>query len=255
MLKSDRKEVVLVIKEKAVGLNARGLQWIALFLMLLDHGGYILGKLIHPAVFFYLHCIGRLAFPIFAFQIAEGCVHTSNWKKYALRIFVFGLISEIPFNMMHTGMNFRDPTQQNVMFTLLLGLLSLRLLLWARERNWGYKLLGVAVFAAAYLAADWLCLDYGGTGVAVVVMFGLSGSLKYKTAVQILCLFLLNYAHLLKHDALGMPVQLLATFAMVPIALYNGKQGAKNKALQYGAYLFYPAHISVLVILRYLLIR
>ena len=243
------------MRKERNGLNARTLQWIALALMFIDHWGYILGKLIHPDVFFYAHRIGRLAFPIFAFQIAQGCIHTSNWKKYALRLFVFGLISEIPFNMMHTGVNFVDPRYQNVMFTLLLGLLVLRLFLWARQKNWGYKLLALAVFTGAYLAADWLRLDYGGIGVAVVVMFGLSGTFKYKTAIQTLCLFLLCYAHVLKSGSFAAPTQLLAVFAMVPIAMYNGKQGAKNKLLQYGAYWFYPAHIGIMVVIRYILVK
>ena len=115
--------------------------------------------------------------------------------------------------------------------------------------------MGIAAFAAAYLLAELLMLDYGGMGVTIVVMFGLSGVLKHKTVVRIVCLFLLSCAHVLEHDALTMPIQLLAVFAMVPIALYNGRQGAKNKLLQYGAYLFYPAHIGVMVVIRYLLLR
>ena len=241
-----------MLKEKT-GLDSRALQWLALALMLADHIGHIMVNWLDPMVYFCLRCVGRLAFPIFAFQIAEGCVHTSNLKKYATRIFLFGLLSEIPFNMMFTGMGFFDIRHQNVMFTLLLGLLSLRLLLWARAQGWGRKLLAMLAFAAAYLLAEGLCMDYGGIGVATVVMFGLSGSLRYKTAIRTLCLFLLNYAALLQSGSFHMPIRLLAVLAMVPIALYSGKQGRKNKLLQYGAYLFYPAHISVLVILRYVL--
>ena len=245
-----------MIEEKnKTGLSALSLRWLALILMLIDHAGYAIGKPIHPAMFFYMHCVGRLAYPIFAFQIAEGCFHTSNWKRYALRLAVFGVISEIPFNMLHTGLGFFDPAHQNVMFTLLLGLVMLRLFLAVRQRNMGYKLLAMLVFAAVYLLAEELALDYGGLGVATVVMFGLSRDMKYKTLIQTLCLFLLNFALVLSHGTFEAPVQLLAVFAMLPICLYNGTEGKKNKILQYCAYLFYPAHISVLVILRYLVVK
>ena len=238
-------------KKRTSGLNARALQWIALLLMLIDHAGRIIAKPIDPAWYEIMTSIGRLAFPIFAFQIAEGCIHTSNFKKYALRLAVFAIIAEIPFNMMETGLYPLNWKHQNVLFTLLVGLLVLRLLLWVREKNWGYKLLGILAFAAAYIVAD---LDYRGIGVTIVVMFGLSKELKYRTAIQILALFLLNYCHVWMYGSFDAPKQLLAVFAMLPIALYNGNQGPKNKFLQYGAYLFYPAHISVLVIARYLLV-
>jgi len=156
--------------------------------------------------------------------------------------------------MMLTGLSPLYWKHQNVLFTLLLGLVSLRLLLWARERSWGYKLLSIAAFAVAYIAADLTNLDYRGMGVAMVVVFGLSKDLKYKTAIQILALFLLNYCCVWVSGSFDAPKQLLAVFAMVPIALYNGKQGKKNKLLQYGAYWFYPVHIGVLVVARYILV-
>lgn len=236
-------------------LNSRSLQMVALALMLIDHTGHMFGKMIDPTVFYVARCIGRLAFPIFAFQIAEGCVHTSNWKKYAIRIFLFGLISELPFNMLHTGAWLLDPEHQNVMFTLLLGLLSLRVMLWANKKSLLCKLSGMLAFAAAFVLADMLKLDYGGMGVTMVVVFGLSQNMKYRIAVQTLCVFLLNYAQVMMHGSFDAPMRLLAVFAMIPIAMYNGKPGARNKLLQYGAYAFYPMHMALLVVLRYAIVK
>lgn len=68
--------------------------------------------------------IGRIAFPIFCFLIVEGFIHTRNVWKYASRMFLFALISEIPFDIALKG-NWYHPMKQNVYFTLLIGLLVL----------------------------------------------------------------------------------------------------------------------------------
>ena len=102
-------------KQGKKGLSANALRLIAMVGMLLDH---IWGTLASGSL--WMTCVGRLVFPIYAFQLAEGFVRTHDRKKYALRLLAFALISEIPFNMMMMG-SWLFPFHQNTIFTLLLG--------------------------------------------------------------------------------------------------------------------------------------
>ena len=108
------------MKQKPFSLNTTHLRILALFLMLVDH----LGRTVFPQ-FPWMMILGRLAFPIFAFQTAEGYRHTHNFKGYCKRLAIFALVSEIPFNLMVSG-SLLYPSHQNVMVTMLLGLLACR---------------------------------------------------------------------------------------------------------------------------------
>ena len=127
------------------GISANGLRWFAMVGMLLDH---IWGTLMSGHL--WMTCLGRMVFPIYAFQLAEGFVRTHDRKKYALRLLIFALISEIPFDLMMSGGWF-FPFHQNTIFTLLLGFWVLWALEELREKRlklWkgGLHLLAAALF-------------------------------------------------------------------------------------------------------------
>ena len=234
------------MEKKRLPLNAVHLRYLALGLMLLDH----LWATVVPGNNWMTY-VGRLAFPIFAFQAAEGYDHTANFKQYCKRLLLFGLLSEIPFNWMLSS-SWIYPFHQNVMFTLLLGLLALR----AVEMAWEGKkpLWLLAAFGWCLLGAVTF-VDYGAYGVMMVLIFGLSRRMQYAKLFQLAAMILINVV-LMEGQMLivfgrEFPVQGFAVLALLPIWLYNGEKGRRSKALQTGFYLFYPIHMVILAAIRY----
>ena len=232
--------------------DANLLRALACVLMLCDH----MWATIVPGNV-WLTWIGRLAFPIFAFQIAEGFLHTSNFRNYAVRLLIFGFLSEIPFDLVYSGTLFY-PFHQNVMFTLLLGLLALKALDNAKQKHttkaW---LVGILLAALCCLAAAVTFTDYGALGVATVILFYLCRNFLFAWAAQLALMILFNFI-LFQGEYLPLTIgghtfqlqtQGFAVFALIPIWLYNGKKGVSSKALQYGFYAFYPVHLLVLHLL------
>lgn len=219
-------------------LDGTVLKLIACLSMFIDH----LGAVCFSGMMGF-RIIGRLAFPIYCFLLVEGAVHTHDMKKYILRMGIFALISEVPFDLafyhrlVYTG-------HQNVFFTLGLGLLAIWFLEHPIEQldipDVLYKLL---VIIAAGLIAEFFNTDYGFTGIAVICIFYyLRGQpqLKYPIAAILLA-------------AMG-GVEFYAVLALIPILLYNGQRGRQTKVMQYGFYIFYPAHLLLIVALYHLFI-
>ena len=135
-------------------LNALDLKILAMAFMLCDH----LWACLIPGNR-WLTDIGRLAFPIFAFQIAEGYFMTRSFKKYLWRLFIFALITEIPFNLMFSGEVFY-PFHQNVLFTFCLGLLLVRWIEGAKEKGkLRYSISAAVACLVGFLAGSLLMLD------------------------------------------------------------------------------------------------
>ena len=230
-------------------LNGFHLKLIAICTMLIDHMGYTL----FPGVM-WLRCVGRVAFPIFCFLIAEGCVYTHDRKKYAARLLVFALLSEIPYNLMNSGMIW-DPYDQNVLWTLLTGALVCWLIDWALKKC---TPLSFVLTGAAMVAAYWLLeafrTDYGGWGMLLVAAFyGVHRAPSGAVVKMIAQAFGLAFFSL---GVMGgyLSIELWSLVSLAPIWLYNGQRGFSHKAVQYGFYAFYPVHIlalSLIAIYRY----
>ncbi len=232
-------------------LNSTHLKIIAMISMFIDH----LGKTILYDQE-WMSCVGRIAFPIFAFQIAEGYNHTRDFKKYLKRMFIYALISEIPYNVMAGGLI--NPTGQNVMFTFCIALVVIRLIDNSWKKN---KVLGIAVGIAAtfvgYILGFLFMTDYMGYGVLTVVVLWILGKIKFSRILQFLAIIYINWEMIaglnlvwtINGKEVWVPVQAFAILAMIPIAMYNGKKGQGGTRFQHAVYIFYPVHMLILGIL------
>ena len=238
--------------EKALSLEKTGifsgsvLKLLAVISMLIDHCAHILwadsawmcsplftlaGEAFSP--YYLLRQIGRAAFPIFCFLVAEGYLHTKNKVKYGRNLLLFALLSEIPFNLMMSNA-VMHPDKQNVYFTLLLGLLFLAVY----DCDWGQLRKGIGYIAIALVAVA-INADYGLRGALLVLLLY---ALREKPALRMI----------LSYPLLSGGVAAFAAF--VPITLYNGRRGfIHSKWIKYAFYLFYPIHILLLWIIKHYL--
>lgn len=236
-------------------LSAMSLHLLAMALMLCDH----LWAMVIPGAQ-WLNSIGRLAFPIFAFLVVEGYFHTHSIRRYALRLFLFALISEIPFNLMYSG-GIVYPFHQNVIWTLLCGLTLIYLNEKARKtgRLWVQILTGLGTILLGYVAGSLLMLDYYGVGVLTVLVFYFFRKRTWWCLLgQIAALYYLNVVLIggLYFDVslfgftFTIVQQGFALAALIPIWLYHGRQGPHSKAFQVLCYSFYPLHMVILYLIQ-----
>lgn len=234
---------------KRRGLSGSTLKFIAMITMLIDHIGaavllrYILSiqgcvmdiAYYNRLVMLYrvMRGIGRIAFPIYCFLLVEGFLKTHNLKKYILRLGIFALLSEIPFDLCFTS-SFFSLGYQSVMLTLLIGVITM----------WGVSVLerrvhnrialvcgSMAVIAAGAAAAELLQTDYGYMGVACIMVLYALRRIKWMQITG---------------GCLAFAWEIWAPLAFIPIGFYNGKRGLK---LKYVFYLFYPMHLLILYLI------
>lgn len=214
----------------------------------------------------WLTCIGRLTFPIFAFMIVEGYFHTKSLKKYVIRLLIFAVISEIPFNLA-IGSRLFYPMHQNVLWSFLIsiGLIYLNELVKKIKRNKLRIIIGIIVGASSVLVGALVgfitFVDYNAAGILTVLAFYFFRGRKWWCYIgQFACLWYINlemlggleYVFPLFGREFSITQQSFALLALIPIWLYRGKQGYHSKWLQYFCYAFYPAHLLILGIIKLL---
>lgn len=215
-------------------ISRTGLKGLAAASMVVDHVGVVL----LPQLWL-LRCVGRLAFPIYAFFLAQGFRYTKSRAKYLARLAGFALLSEIPFDYMVYGQAFVWQGQ-NVMFTLALALLALACL----EKG-GWWMTGAV---ACCLAAEALRTDYGSFGVLLpVTSFYLWPRGKGLWALVFLAMcWLWEFAPI---PGTPVPMEALGVAAALPLALYHGGRGTEGPVVRWGFYAVYPLHMGVLALI------
>lgn len=256
-------------------LDGNALKIIAAVTMLIDHIGAAILLPLHLTgihangqwidIYSIFRTVGRTAFPIFAFLLAEGFFYTHSRKKYFGRLVLFALLSEIPYDMAFYGQAvYRN--SQNVFWTLAIGFF----VIWGLEALYqryaaGWKLIkkngmgyglsswegrgrayyqmsaclpAVLFIFAGWLTAEILRTDYAGYGVLLVVLFYFGKHAKIWPVLTCLGGYLLF---------LWEPWCLIG---FVLILCYSGIRKPTGKGFQYFFYLFYPVHLLIFGLIR-----
>lgn len=223
--------------------NGAQLKYLAFVSMLIDHANNALvtpmlngeGFLLHLSNLFSV--LGRIAFPLFVFFIVEGFFKTRSRKRYLTTLLIFGVISEVPFDMF-TSKTFFDPYWNNMMFTLALCLIAIWLIDSLKEK--------LPNQVAWYVVSIILVILFG------ILAMGLSLDYDYH-AILVAYLFYIFYDKPLLGAGLGYLSIIKELYSFLGFAMtltYNGKRGKQYKWLNYA---FYPVHILILGILRFYL--
>lgn len=214
------------------------LKLIACVTMLVDHIGAVFVPWIG------LRVIGRLAYPIYCFLLAEGAVRTRDPKKYAIRLAVGMVLAELPYDLLfYGGLTW---AHQSVMVTLLLGFGMMMAI--DKVRTVGLKFVLAVGFA---LAAELLNTDYGGTGIFIIALFAVTRERKDRVLLQTLGQALVWWTaggYEIALGAFSVPIQMFALLSMIPIALYSGQKATSSRTVQIAFYLFYPVHLVLLLL-------
>lgn len=200
------------------------LRIIALITMVIDHVG-----LVFFPDYFIFRIIGRLAFPLFAFGIAQGYLHTKNLSKYLQRILLLALISQPIFYLL------LNQEALNICFTLTLGLAAIYL--YDKGKHWWVKVFGII---SILILGQWFNVEYGAYGILLILCFYV-----FRNSI-LLILFgsLLVFAQvLLNYD------QILNLFAIIPLFLVYYIKDINFKINKWAQYLFYPVHLLIIYLI------
>ena len=219
-------------------LSGSALKIIAVVSMVIDHCAYYLmdGNTMAYEV---MRCFGRIAFPVFAFLVAEGFAHTRNRMRYFLSLLLFAAVSEVPWYLL----NGADGTH-NVMFTLALGVSALAVFERLREHR---ILCCFFILLTAWLAT-WLGTDYEWRGVLLIVvsyLFGIIRSMNTPIILRRMMQLLFVFPLMMHYGIIG------ALLACAVIFLYDGTRGfIHGNVAKYGFYAFYPVHLITILIIN-----
>ncbi len=219
---------------------------IAIITMIIDH----IGLFFFPHILLF-RIIGRLAFPLFAWQIANGAYYTKNIEKYLSRLLLLALIAQIPFTLANQQIG-SPPLYTNVVFTLFLGLYCIHILKKA-DNVWTFA----TVLIASCLLAITLNTDYGVAGIFSVIFFYLFlHNKKMMLISQAFILVVIPYLVLLAERTLltnlswiymDSTLEVWGLISIGLIFLYHNRKGFDTKYL---LYIVYPLQYVVIYLVK-----
>lgn len=241
-------------------LDKTNLQLIAAAAMLIDHAAFLAPTYF---IFYLCHFIGRITIIIMCYFVAEGYYKTHSVEKYLIRLGIFAAISQIPFYLYSVGLSSSiygfiagNYSHRNVIFTLFTGLCLLAIL----KSQAKPILKAIAIICALYITR---CSDWGAFAVLLIVAFGIfHGKTKHQIYSLIILFFIrfimnhfsmtLDFAQtgeIVLTEVYSAFTQLGALLAIPLLSMYNGKRG---KGSRYGLYVFYPLHLLLLFMLKFM---
>lgn len=237
-------------------LSGNQLKILAIIFMFIDHASFgllhtylsVYYMNLQPQTYtrlnsFYEACrgIGRLAFPIFCFFLVEGFLKTHNIKKYTLRLLIFAIVSEIPFDLgLYRKVIYTN--HQNVMFTLLAGLIMLIIIKYVLE-----SIIGLSDIT------KWICVFCTVVGFADLT-FIMKTDYSFKGILIIAALYLLRRTGALRLLA-GAAITAWSKYAPISFLLMYFYDPEVKPRFKYFFYLFYPAHLLLIFLIGLLLFR
>lgn len=211
-------------------LSGSTLKVIALLSMVADHIALYFVE--HGTILYeIMRCFGRIAFPVFAFLIAEGFAHSRNRMRYFLTLLGFAIVSEIPWYLIGGA----DGTH-NVMFTLVMGIVALAFF----EGLQYHKVLNDCVVLWIAWLATAFSVDYEWRGILMIVIFYMFRKREIDPLGRMLQI-IFTFPLMMHYGIMG------ALLASVVVFLYDGRRGfIKGNVCKYGFYAFYPVHLMVI---------
>ncbi len=207
--------------------------------MTVDH----IGAIFYPE-YPILRAIGRLAFPLFAYLIALGMKSTQSVTKYFTRLFIFALISQVPFSL---AFGFGLFQMLNIFFTLAFGVIFIFFLHPLRHQS-------ILCFIPAFLAFI-LNTDYSIYGIAVIGgMFLLRNRATLGTITIILlnlAFFFIGFFRLSQLlSLLALPIILLHSTGYIKLEKQVDAKETRWQLVKYAFYIYYPLHLTILYLIR-----
>ena len=225
---------------------------IAVFFMLLDHIAWYFLPFGTPLAQVF-HTLGRATAPVMCYFLAQGAKHTSNMSRYLLRLFLFAVVSQLPWWYLHRNSEF----SLNMLFTLFLCLLMLSIdkSVHSPVLRW----LGIVLCAAATHFCDW--------GIYAPLWCLIFYHCENRRRIEALLFSFVGLAYymetLISYDTIGYPPRIamkmsliaFGVFLALPLIYLSAQGKRRSKFLKWFFYAFYPLHLGVIALIRIFMYR